>query len=217
MTTDKAQHRIKGLRMEKLIHKDFHDGQLTALLPTRVSPTDFAAYWSDLYHDPREELYLENIGKPLTPNRVRALYLWKNGGKLSKIKGQSVEQNYIQRIKEAETLPLDTPAANFLDAFSDGGAIWRLFWLHCWQPNRYPIYDQHVHRAMTFIEQEKAEELNDCNDKEKISMYLNQFLPFSRKFKSIQPRTVDRALWAYGKFLKTYRINSMPATSKNGV
>ena len=32
-----------------------------------------------------------------------------------------------------------------------GGAIWRIFWLHCHYPNKFPIYDQHVHRAMACI------------------------------------------------------------------
>ena len=111
----------------------------------------FVQYWSAEYdYATDSDLYTPHIGKQLTPETVRELFLWKNGSKLSVAKQQSVEQNYVGRLQELFDLSMDTPPAEFLKTFG-GGAIWRIFWLHCWQPSRYPIYDQHVHRAMTFI------------------------------------------------------------------
>ena len=37
-----------------------------------------------------------------------------------------------------------------------GGAIWRIFWLHVQHTQHFPIYDQHVHRAMAFLVEEPA-------------------------------------------------------------
>ena len=124
----------------------------------RAEPSDpeaFVAFWAARYADPREHLYVTNIGKPLTADRVRALFVWKNGGKLSSRKRESVERNYVSRIDELSEIDRETTVAEFLDRFSNGGAIWRLFWLHCWQPRRYPIFDQHVWRTKQYFTWDK--------------------------------------------------------------
>ena len=169
-----------------------------------TTPAEFVSYWSTLYEDPREALYVDNIGLPLTPDRVRNLFIWKNGGVPSAAKSQSIETNYINRIAEVERLPLNTTASDFLDRFALGGAIWRIFWLHCWQPERFPIYDVHVHRAMTIIEDAKADELNRFNDKKKVTLYLERYLGFCERFQGIAQRQVDRALWTFGKFIRDH-------------
>ncbi len=170
---------------------------------------EFVTFWSAQYKDPLETLYLENIGRPLTPERILALYTWKNGGKLSANKLKAVRKNFIKWIEEVQRLSEKTTGKAFLDRFSIGGAIWRIFWLHCWQPEHFPIYDQHVHRAMTFIkkiEEQDAHELNDVRDGQKVSLYLNRFLPFCERFAGLSPREVDRALWTFGKFLRDWRL-----------
>ena len=129
--------------------------------------------------------------------------LAENGGKLSRIKEQSVENNYIDHIDKAQSLSCDTTAEQFLDHFPLGGAIWRIFWMHCWQPGRFPIYDQHVHRAMSYIENHQREDLASMKDEIKIRIYLDRYLPFYSQFAGIDPRQVDRALWACGKHIKT--------------
>ncbi len=100
----------------------------------------FVAFWSSRYLDPREELYDKSIGRPLTRERVQNLFVWKNGGRLAALKARSVEKNFIARMSEALDLPASVDAAQFLDLFDEGGAIWRIFWLHCWQPDRFPIW-----------------------------------------------------------------------------
>ena len=180
--------------------------RLTTYRPHRASPGEFVDFWSALYEDPREDLYAKSIKRPLTPKRVGPLFIWKNGGKLSKPKQRSVEHNFIARLDELHDLPKDTPAETFLARFATGGVIWRIFWLHCWQPDRFPIYDQHVHRAMMLIEDREPDELSAKDDRRKIRLYLDRYLTFHRRFAGSDQRSVDRALWAFGKFIKAWRL-----------
>ena len=116
-----------------------------------ANPKEFVEYWAVYYADPREPLYLRNIARPLTAKAVRDLFLWKNGGKLSAMKAASVEQNFVSRLGELRRLPDNLTGEDFLRRWPKGGAIWRIFFLHCWSPRRFPIYDQHVHRAAACI------------------------------------------------------------------
>jgi hypothetical protein len=117
--------------------------------PLQANQQQFVEFWSFRYEYAEENLYLNNVGKELTEQRILELYRWKNGMPLSNRKLESVYRNFVQRRGELEDLQLNVSANNFLAHFTNGGAIWRIFWLHCWQPNRFPIYDQHVHCAMT--------------------------------------------------------------------
>ena len=178
--------------------------ELTVFQSKKVSKKEFIDYWSPLYKDPQEHLYDNNIDKQFDEDIVMELYKWKNGGKISAGKTASIENNYINRIAEVNTLPRNTSAKDFLAVFSEGGAIWRIFWLHCWQPQRFPIYDMHVHRAMAYINNNSEKEIGNMNDEKKISLYLNDYLPFTERFSGIDLRDVDRAMWAFGKFLKDW-------------
>jgi hypothetical protein len=166
---------------------------------------DFVEFWDQQYNYPLEHLYTTNIGQPFSAIAINELFHWKNGSVLSATKLRSVERNYVAHIANVNALPRETDAASFLRTFPNGGAIWRIFWLHCWQPGRFPIYDQHVHRAMVFIEQQRIEQI-PARDSEKVRDYLTKYLPFHRKFQGISHRSLDKALWVYGKFLKAYQF-----------
>jgi hypothetical protein len=168
----------------------------------QASPREFVAFWASRYKYPKESLYTDNVGKRLTPTRIRALFEWKNGSRLSAGKLRSVQRNYVARVSELRKLPASTDAESFLRLFASGGAIWRIFWLHCWEPIRFPIYDQHVHRAMAFIESGERKEIPK-NDASKVRAYLDKYLRFHRQFAGLDLRSVDRALWFYGKFIKS--------------
>lgn len=168
--------------------------------PQIANETEFVEFWSLRYQYAEEHLYDDNIGQDLTENRILDLFRWKNGRLLSSKKLTSVQNNFVARREELAQLPNDTPANVFLEQFPNGGAIWRIFWLHCWQPERFPIYDQHVHRAMTFIENGATEEIPRHGPR-KIDSYLQSYLPFHGEFEYVDSRTIDRALWAFGKFL----------------
>jgi hypothetical protein len=168
----------------------------------QATPVQFVGFWSCRYGYAEEELYDDNIEHELTEKRILDLYRWKNGGPLSARKKSSVQRNFIERRMELQQLSPGIQAGDFLARFLNGGAIWRIFWLHCWQPRRFPIYDQHVHRAMAFLQTGAPEEIPSY-DPHKINSYIAKYLPFHATFNGFgdQPRIVDKALWAFGKFL----------------
>jgi len=167
--------------------------------PLHATHQQFVDFWNLRYEYAEENLYTNNVGHELNEQRILELYRWKNGMRLSRSKLESVRRNFIQRINELAQLEPNEGARNFLDCFNNGGAIWRIFWLHCWQPRQFPIYDQHVHRAMAFIANGVREEIPQ-NDPGKIEAYIARYLPFHAQFADIDGRAVDKALWAFGKF-----------------
>ena len=169
--------------------------------PVNADPKAFVDFWAARYSYPDQELYDANVGQELTETRILDLFTWKNGTPLSNAKRESVLRNFVARRAELNQVQQNETAANLLSRFSEGGAIWRIFWLHCWQPARFPIYDQHVHRAMRFIQQGVLEEIPVTNP-QKIRVYLHSYMAFHTQFDCINFRIVDKALWAFGKFLK---------------
>jgi hypothetical protein len=167
----------------------------------------FVLFWSRQYNykPALEALYDDNIGIHADPKeRIRQLFKWKNGGNLSDDKSQSVETNFVARLGELAQCSDGEARQSMLARFSKGGAIFRIFFLHCWNQGRYPIFDQHVYRAMSYIKTGKPAELPDDDDL-KVRIYLDEFLPFLDEFvNNMEARQVDRALWTFGKFVKTY-------------
>jgi len=164
-----------------------------------VTESDFIEFWSAWYPTNNEPVYQANIGKPLTKKRLLTLFKWKNNGPIAKHKLESIYRNYIN------TKPVP-PAHDDLHAIKSfitqpGGAIWRIFWLHCYNPTQYPIFDQHVYRAMRRLEVGHAEEIPTTNTA-KARAYVVQYLPFHATFKYKNAKKIDEALWSYGKYLK---------------
>jgi hypothetical protein len=175
-------------------------------VPAIVSAAELVSYWSAVYPEADDaELYTPNIGS-LSPQAVRNLFRWKFGGRFAAATGQAVDAYVIPRLSEIAALPRSLRAHEFLERFAEGGAIFRVFLLHCWQPDRFPIYDQHVHRAMAVIENSRCEEIEAWSDSRKVAVYLERYIPFHAKFSQEDHRAVDRALWAFGKFMKNSRL-----------
>lgn len=170
-------------------------------IPKEDSLESFISFWSKQYSYPKEHLYNENINN-LTESGISHLFEWKNGTTLSDLKRVSVKTNFADKLHELNVLPDNTTAKEFLAHFDKGGAIWRIFWLHCWKQT-YPIYDQHVHRAMSFIMTGKNEEI-PTKDTDKINSYIEKYIEFHSRFSGLDDRCVDKALWVFGKFLKEF-------------
>jgi len=167
--------------------------------PVSAAPKAFIEFWADRYTGYDDDFYHANAGQELTEARILDLFEWKNGTKLSGPKRNSVMRNFVARSHELADRR-DQAASHLLAHFAEGGAIWRIFWLHCWQPERFPIYDQHVHRAMRFIESGVKDEIPE-KDPEKIQTYIGEYMPFHARFDGSPQRTVDKALWAFGRFI----------------
>jgi hypothetical protein len=169
----------------------------------------FVEFWASRYRWPNDDLYTQNIAGLRTAEALGQLFKWKIGNKLFASKLPLVEKCFINRSAEAEALvqqlapcPPREAARSFLDQFKDGGAIYRIFWLHCWDA-RFPIYDQHVHRAMTFIRDAgRNEELGKFSHEKKVQLYLDRYLSFFDEFCGLDRRRVDQALWRFGKSLQ---------------
>jgi len=67
-----------------------------------------------------------------------------------------------------------------------------------------------VHRAVKFIELGLIEEISP-DDKTKINSYIQAYISFYARFKDADTRrrTVDKALWAFGQFLKAWEATPM--------
>lgn len=184
------------------------------LAPT---PADFISFWSVQWTETDQQkegqLYEPYIGRPLNSKRLLSLFEWKNQTPLSKKKRARV-MAFINQLDELRRLPKNTDANTFLKKFPHGGAIWRIFLLHCWShaagKTKYPIYDQHVHRAMTVIGENRREEIVRWNDNQKIDSYLKRYVPFFRDFGTNEPRKLDQALMIFGRFMKNYRFPEFP-------
>jgi len=171
---------------------------LKILIPKDTNQIEFVDFWSKQYNYSNEYMYDDNIGKELTEERILKLFQWKNGTPLSTKKLQSVKENYLND----STIFPENPSMNFIreELLKPGGAIWRIFWIHCHYPEKFPIYDQHVHRAMAHIQGWDNIEIPSYN-KKKVDLYLNKYLHFYNGFKGLPYKKVDEALWSYGKFL----------------
>lgn len=174
--------------------------RLIIFKPVNTDIKTFIEFWASRYTGYDEEFYHMNVGHEPTEARILGMFEWKNGTPLSGSKRDSVIRNFVGRRSELNQIPPHETASDLLTRFSKGGAIWRIFWLHCWQPARFPIYDQHVHRAMRFIEMGVHEEIPE-KDPAKVRAYIDQYMPFHAQFDSLPHRTVDKALWAFGKFI----------------
>jgi hypothetical protein len=164
-----------------------------------VDERRFVEFWSARYPTMNEPEYQSNIGKPLTKIRLLSLFQWKNGGPIAQHKLESIQRNYIDN----SPVPPAPADARDLLAFiqQPGGAIWRIFWLHCHDHLRYPIFDQHVYRAMSRLKAGHAAEIPTTNAA-KAKAYVEQYLPFYKDLKYPDTKKVDEALWSYGKYLK---------------
>lgn len=171
-----------------------------------VEAGEFVRYWAQFYDYPSDDVYSRNICGPATPASLKELFEWKVGKRFFAKHWPDIEQRFVSRLSEALAWADDISAQQALEAFDTGGVVYRIFWLHCIQPNRFPIYDQHVHRAMNVIEGMPDRELSVSTKKSQIRSYIHRYLPFlESRFAGIQPRETDRALWAFGKFMKAKR------------
>lgn len=170
------------------------------VLATSLSDAEaFLEFWDRLYSGYDEGFYRTNIGQPLTPQRIERWFEWKNGSVLSARKAQTI----LRYSEPEQQVHADASTGKIVDFLSrDGGAIWRIFWLHLQHPARYPIYDQHVHRAMAFMKRGESLEIPSYNPA-KVRTYLGSYVPFFESFLPTDRRRLDRALWSFGKFLAT--------------
>jgi hypothetical protein len=176
-------------------------------VPKTASVVDFVEFWAPQYPvELDKKSYLAVIEKrPLTLANLNVLFDWK-AGQFKKIAQKLIDEEYASRLDEINQLDPDHDPAEFIKTYGKTGAIWSIFLLHCWQPARYPIYDQNVHRAMRFVTSAKNQDFHKWKDQDKIGSYIHTYLPFYEQFRPHGIRDADRALFMCGKFLKTSKF-----------
>lgn len=154
----------------------------------------FIEHWSSKYFYKDEDKYNRNIGKPFTEESRTDLFEWKNGSVISQKKTLSILKNYPLTFQ-------GNVEERYLDHKKSGGAIWNIFYLHCLDSNKWPIFDQHTFRAMRYLQLGEIHEIGN-SDKQKYEYYQSEYIPFIGSLGDIDHRTLDKALFAFGQFLK---------------
>ncbi|MDO8500021.1 MAG: hypothetical protein Q7S66_05230 [bacterium] len=166
----------------------------------------FIEFWSQFYNDSQnldEKFYYPNISNEglLKPDALDELWLWKMGQYYFKI-----FQKQIKLIKEEKGAILKLRKSNFnhevlynfSKRFFPSGLIYQIFLMHICKPEEYPIFDQHVFRAFTFItKKEMAHKPKNIKDYWKYREFVFQIY---KEYK-ISLRDIDKGLMAFGQFL----------------
>lgn len=169
----------------------------------------FVDFWKQQYSFPNMYLYTQNIDShQLTAQQLQALFRWKSGMNLSRQKQKTVEAicHQVPLINQCKTNGI--AEESFAKAFGSLPAIWNIYLRHIIQPATYPIFDQHVYRASCFLQTGAPANL-PTNQRKKEEAYHQAYRPFFQHWSQhlSQPgakKELDKALWAFGKFLTTY-------------
>ena len=184
---------------------------------SRQQTTDwstFIQFWETIYNysssSDAYDKYVVNrpVNFILTDSHIRELYQWKNntGETLAAPKAASVEKNIVAHIDVIQQLAVTWDDDTFVQYFGEMRTIWQTFLMHIIQPDLFPIFDQHVYRAYAYLQWGEVSELKGTV-KHQIALYET----YQRFFKEIQstsqcpPRSLDKAFWAFGKFIKQYK------------
>jgi hypothetical protein len=178
----------------------------STLNPQPCTPAAFVDFWSQQYDYPVLDLYEGSLVRtPITPERLRRLFTWKNGITLSTKKDQSLEDKILAKLDVIQSLEQEFDPELFDHHFGQLRVVWRVFLLHIIDNERFPIFDQHVYRAhRCLLDPSKITEEKDP------PVTLDAYEEYRPFFQDLMDRSgtdglsVDQALWAYGKFLRRY-------------
>lgn len=181
---------------------------LPVLISNNTSFNNFVSYWSSFYYYDLENLYNNTINNAqFTSKCLFDLFKWKNGMKLSLLKRISLESKIISKLdfinlSKSSGVNLE----EFNTVFNNVSAVWRIFLLHIINPHKYPIYDQHIHRAFNFINGLDITNISSTlSDKVKLEFYFETYLKFieSQTDTDINMKRLDEALFTFGQFINT--------------
>lgn len=174
--------------------------------PTPCSPETFVDFWCKQYDYAEPEIYKREITtRPITPEGLRDLFKWKNGMRLSDKKAQALEAKIIAKLPIIQRLAESFDEQLFRDSFGKLMVVWQTFLLHIINPERFPIFDQHVYRAYRCLK-DIAEVGREDEPKLTMAAY-DDYQQFYHQLVATYDgptKRVDDALWAFGKFLSRY-------------
>ena len=165
---------------------------------------DFISFWSKLYAYDNAVLYDKIHHKVLSEKDIKDLYQWKNGMKLSQAKEKSLNTKIIKKIDIINSLRATTEfdLDYFLEEFKEVSVVWKVFLLHIINSSIYPIYDQHIHRAYRFINNQSSDGISaSMNEGTKLKFYIEEYYPFVKGSKIKDLKKMDEAFFAFGQFI----------------
>ena len=165
---------------------------------------EFISFWSRLYAYDNAALYDKIHYKVLSEKDIKDLYQWKNGMKLSQAKEKSLNTKIIKKLNIINSLraTAEIDLDYFLKEFKEVSVVWKVFLLHIISPTMYPIYDQHIHRAYRFINNEASDGIKaSMNESVKLKFYFKEYYPFVRQSKIKDLKKMDEAFFAFGQFI----------------
>ncbi|TAG51881.1 MAG: hypothetical protein EAZ27_13035 [Cytophagales bacterium] len=185
------------------------------LVPVNKDFKEFVEFWSKFYDTNSDETkgYSTTITKKsFTEEDLEILFEWKNQMRLSEKKDISFKTKVLTKIslinEYKSKLEIDVEKY-FEDFYEVSGVVWRIFLLHCIKPNEFPIYDQHVHRALLYMNGENIENVlktGDLSNDKKLDYYKNEYLPFFQKFGKYNPKKFDEAMVSLGQHISKKSI-----------
>ena len=165
---------------------------------------EFISFWSKLYAYDNAVLYNKIHHKVLSEKDIKDLFQWKNGMKLSQAKEKSLKIKILKKIKIINSLRATTEIDldYFLKEFKEVSVVWKVFLLHIISPSMYPIYDQHIHRAYRFMNNEASDGIKaSMNEATKLKFYFEEYYPFVKQSKIKDLKKMDEAFFAFGQFI----------------
>jgi len=185
-------------------------------LYARCSAQEFVEFWQQFYQSKISDgVYQANLNLrgDLSEENISLLWRWKN------------ERYGLPLIEATKTILSDINAFRRLShvegpeerdfwqkAFRvSPWIVWQVFLFHMARPQDYPVFDQHVMRAFGaltrgYIYRMPKETRLPCLKYENFcssySGYRSLFFRMVSEASSPEPKSVDRALWAFGRHLK---------------
>jgi hypothetical protein len=165
---------------------------------------EFISFWSKLYAYDNAGLYYKIHYKVLSEKDIKYLYQWKNGMKLSQAKEKSLDTKIIKKLNIINSLRATTEfdLNYFLKEFKEVSVVWKVFLLHIISPSKYPIYDQHTHRAYRFMNKQASDGIKaSMNESVKLKFYFKEYYPFVKESNIKDLKKMDEAFFAFGQFI----------------
>ena len=171
----------------------------------KVDIKEFIYFWEKYYDErkyPDKEIYYPYIHDLTKNNFLDKLWEWKMREKFYTPNNQRALERMKTSIEIIRDFRKSNPSFHELYNFSrkifKSGPVYLAFLIHICKPNDYPIFDQHVFRAFTFLTTKKiVDKPKDIQD------YLNyrKFVFQIHKKYKISLRDIDKGLMAFGQFL----------------
>ncbi len=180
-----------------------------------TTPARFVEFWKEFYDEGKykdsDYKFALNIGGELDENKIELLFKWKiahepwkNQRKIVYEATKNVHKiNQFRKITNPNEFDVDT-YLNLCSTIVETGVVWKVFLLHISRPLDFPIFDQHVYRSYKFISS-KIIWNESYLDSKQLNEYLIGYVPFFKglvKDSNSNSRDVDRALMAFGQFIK---------------